>query len=216
MVFERTNQLEALNQGLAWHANHDNLTQLTNRNYVRERLSLTESNDSNQQLGMIMIDLDSFKSFNDQHGHVVGDTVLKEFAKLLTQLVRGDQIAARWGGEEFLIVCPTISEERLRSLAQQILSSCRKLGIEIGDEKAVQTRCSMGLALIQHSKQQLLWEKTIQLADLALYDAKRNGRDRAVIYLWQKEPDNKVEMNEVLENHLNALNKGILSRIEMK
>jgi len=215
MVAKRTQQLEELNHGLEWYANHDSLTRLANRNQVHQKLSQLKPSQSELQLGIIVIDLDYFKSINDNYGHSMGDKALEVFANMLNQMVRDDQIAARWGGEEFLVVCPKISETRLKEFAKQILNHCRDIKIPLECGSSIKMRCSLGFTLTIQSQQQLNWEKAIQLADLALYNAKHSGRDCGVGYVWQNKPDNKADLDQALSDYSTAINQGLISRVEV-
>ncbi|HHL31880.1 MAG TPA: GGDEF domain-containing protein, partial [Oceanospirillales bacterium] len=211
IVFKRTKQLEEMNEGLTWLANHDSLTRLPNRNQVHQKMSQF---DANCILGIIVIDLDYFKSVNDQHGHAAGDLALQAFADMLALLVHKNQIACRWGGEEFLIICPNISKARLVALVQQVLDHCRQLQVEISEHQTIQLKCSIGCAMTPAPPQkQLRWEKTIQLADMALYDAKHSGRDRAIAYLWHTQTHNKQNINWVLANTEQAFKDKILEKL---
>ena len=213
LVQERTKQLEEVNQGLEWLANHDNLTRLANRNQIQQTLSQL---DINLELGVIVIDLDYFKSINDQYGHLAGDKALQAFANMLLSLTREGQQASRWGGEEFLIICPKISSSRLSALAEQILQHCRQLDIVFSDDLSFGLKCSIGFAMTPPQQQnKSLWEKTIQLADMALYDAKHDGRDCAIGYLWQEALPNDWDFNRVIMEKELALKQNILARVKI-
>lgn len=213
LVKERTKQLEEVNQGLEWLANHDNLTKLANRNHIQRKLSQLEQPDKQLQIGIIVIDLDHFKSVNDNYGHAAGDKALKAFAGIFQDLMREDQIASRWGGEEFIVMCPTINKDRIIVLAEQILKHCRKLRIKLNDAASFQLRCSLGFALTPQAKQPsepIPWEKTIQLADMALYEAKHSGRDRAVGYVWNESNQYNHDFKNVLTHIQSSLEKQII------
>lgn len=105
---ERVRQLEAANVEIARLARIDELTGLANRRYFRERLGEMLSAARRQGLPLVLIltDLDHFKSVNDRYGHTVGDEVLKEFGSMLQRQSRREDLAARWGGEEFAVLMP--------------------------------------------------------------------------------------------------------------
>ncbi len=196
IVFERTKQLEELNQGLDWLANHDNLTRLSNRNHIQDVLNGYEDNSSNipTPFGVIAIDLDYFKNINDQYGHDFGDQVLRKFSKMLIELVGKNQTAARWGGEEFIIICPQTDLTQLKILSLSIIQQCRNLKISTSFDEIVDFTCSVGFVFIPHfNPEQTLvtqMEKTIQLADQALYSAKHNGRDQLYGYIIHQSAQN--------------------------
>ncbi len=208
LVDERTQQLQELNDGLEWLANHDNLTHLANRNQVEQRLSGLYSGDSGLGLGIVILDLDHFKSINDEFGHAAGDRALEAFARLLHGHVRTDQLAARWGGEEFLMVYPGIEEERLVSVAEQLLESCRGLQVEFEPGRFLELRCSLGFTLTPARGGD--WQKLVQLADQALLESKRAGRDRGTGYLWGAET---ADLDAVVRDVNAAVSSGLLRRV---
>jgi diguanylate cyclase (GGDEF)-like protein len=215
-VSERTKQLKELNKGLEWLANHDNLTRLANRNYIHEQLQQLEKENNQGQLGILILDLDFFKNINDQYGHMSGDTVLKAFAEMLQKIFRKDQIAARWGGEEFLIICPNIDGDILIKIARETLLECRKLNIVVAPEQTVKLNCSIGFALTplhQKTTKTMPWEKTIQLADIALYNAKHNGRNRAIGYLWNTALPEQWTYKKVITELDLAIQQEILKKV---
>ena len=214
-VHERTRQLEKLNEGLDWLANHDNLTHLANRNQVHQRLAAWQADDPTVQLGIVVIDLDHFKAVNDQFGHAAGDQALEVFASMLHGHVRTDQIAARWGGEEFLVVCPRIESGRLQSLANQLLVHCRNLDIQLHQGKSLQLRCSLGFAMTPPNGADLPWEKILQLADLALLEAKQSGRDRAIGYFWKQRMTPPWDLDRILAERDQAVRSGLLQRVDV-
>jgi diguanylate cyclase (GGDEF)-like protein len=209
-VRERTQQLEDLNEGLEWMANHDSLTHLANRHQVHQRLADMHANEPALQLGVIVIDLDHFKAVNDQYGHDGGDQALEAFAKMLHRHVRIDQLAARWGGEEFLVVCARIEGDRLKALAGQLLEHCRSLDVQLSSGESLQLRCSLGFAMTPPDSDNLPWEKVLQLADLALFEVKQNGRNHARGYLWKQAITDPWDLDRVLADREKAVIDGLL------
>ncbi len=213
IVQERTKELNEVNKGLEWLANHDNLTQLANRNYIHSKLEVIKKTGEAQATGFILIDLDHFKSVNDKYGHEIGDKALKIFADMLRSIVNTSQIAARWGGEEFLIVSPSTNLAELSQLTQDILIKCRAINIEISQEEHLILRCSLGYALTPSKAKHSCDEKTIQLADLALYEAKNNGRDCAVGFVWKTHPSDKWKFHTILDDLDGAIKNDIIERV---
>ncbi len=211
-VKKRTKELEKVNKGLEWMANYDNLTKLANRNNVREILENTPKSDTGK-LGILIIDLDFFKAVNDNYGHMAGDIALKQFANMLTNTTNNHQIAARWGGEEFLVVCKQTDSVSLQKLASNILKNCRKLKISLDEGTSFSIRCSIGFALSQPNNPD--WNKTIQLADLALYSAKHGGRDCAIGYLWNKKLPQDWNFSYLIKHYQEALNEKMLIVIKI-
>ena len=218
-VLERTKQLNKLNKGLEWLANHDNLTRLANRNHVHNKIEQLQKTSHLGQLGILIIDLDYFKKINDKYGHSAGDVALKVFAQMLQKIIRKDQIASRWGGEEFLIICPQIDAKRLEQIAQEIIQDCRKLDIVISRNQSIALNCSIGFALTpltQNQNEKLPWEKTLQLADLALYDAKQSGRNRAIGYVWKSPLPENWDFEEAINDKTLAFERGLLGKVIAK
>ncbi len=213
IVQERTKELNELNKGLEWLANHDNLTQLVNRNFVHNELEKIKTKGDVKPTGFVLIDLDHFKSVNDKYSHEIGDKALKIFADMLKNSVKSHQIASRWGGEEFLVVCPLTSVQEVTQLVKDILLNCREIDIEISAEKHLVLRCSLGFALTPINAKHSCYEKTIQLADLALYEAKNNGRDRAVGFVWETHPNDQWKFHTVLNDLDGAIKNEIIERI---
>ncbi|WP_099019245.1 ligand-binding sensor domain-containing protein [Marinicella litoralis] len=209
IVFDRTKQLEELNQGLDWLANHDSLTRLSNRNHVQNLLN-EFSYASSSPFAVIAIDLDYFKNVNDQYGHDFGDQVLKRFSKMLSDLIEENQTAARWGGEEFIIICPQIKLTQLKILSLSIIQQCRHLIIPNHLSETVDVTCSVGFAYIPgfnpEYKLVTQMEKTIQLADQALYAAKHNGRDQLYGYII-KQPAKTIQLKTYLSDIQDAIDK---------
>lgn len=171
--------LAIANKQLLLQANSDPLTGLPNRRYAQNQLeqlcTLINVGDS---VGIVLLDLDYFKSINDNLGHDAGDKVLMHVAKLIRETVRFNDLACRWGGEEFLIImidrdpdCPMLTAERLRARieANQCpdLQQARKLTVSVG----------VSVCADRNSN----WQSVINQADSALYEAKQRGRNTVVL-----------------------------------
>jgi len=157
-------------------ASHDGLTGLPNRRRSVEvaTQALAAAADQQRPLTVGLIDLDHFKAINDRYGHAVGDLVLKEFARLGRELLRSTDFLGRWGGEEFIVVLPDLtldvallSIERLRVAALQIK-------LPDGPEPA---RVSFSAGLATNDSGMMSLDVIIAQADVALYEAKSQGRD---------------------------------------
>lgn len=165
-------------QELAELAATDGLTGLANRRRLDMVLKQewSRSMRSGTPLSLLMIDVDHFKAFNDRHGHHGGDVALRNVAKTLAAIIRrpGD-LAARYGGEEFMVVLPGTDLQGAKALAEKIRLAIESLPPFASDKHPVTV--SIGIAS-QHPRS---GEKQTQLfseADKALYQAKRNGRNR--------------------------------------
>lgn len=182
-IYERTeslldtqSQLLEDNSELTRMALTDSLTGLSNRTHMNQILhkEFARFERHHQRFGIIMVDIDHFKQVNDNFGHDVGDEVLKKLAYIFEGAIRTSDSVARWGGEEFLICCTTIEEIDLLPIAETI----RKLVANTDFERANQITASLGCAAIV--KGETIGE-LIKRADIALYEAKNNGRNQSVV-----------------------------------
>jgi len=182
-IYERTESLldtqkELMedNNELTRMALTDSLTGLSNRTHMNQILHKEYSRFErhNQRFGIIMLDIDRFKSVNDNYGHDTGDNVLKKLARIFESAIRTSDFVARWGGEEFLICCTTIEEDDLLPIAETI----RQLVGSTEFETVGQITASLGCAAIV--KGETIGE-LIKRADIALYEAKNNGRNQTVV-----------------------------------
>jgi len=159
----------------------DPLTGLFNRRYLDETLprELARAERSGRPLGVFAIDVDHFKRFNDTFGHDAGDTVLRQLGELLRLSFRGSDISARLGGEEFLVVLPEIDEGKLVRRAERLGDAVRGLAFKHRDLSLGTVTVSIGIAIFPQSSGEV--EGLLRAADAALYKAKHEGRDRAVV-----------------------------------
>lgn len=123
--------------------------------------------------GIILLDIDFFKSVNDNHGHQVGDLILIEFANLLKNKIRKADFIGRWGGEEFLIICINSDKEAIINTAEK----CRKTIEEYNFSRVKYKTASFGISFNEENK---TIEELIREADLNLYKAKETGRNKIV------------------------------------
>lgn len=130
---------------------------------------------------LLMVDIDHFKHVNDRHGHAAGDIVICEVARRIAQAVRHEDLVVRWGGEEFLVYAPEVAQEQLQLLAERILFS---VGTEpiVTEDGPLRVTVSIGHARfpLPPGRLALDWEQAVNWADMALYTAKAQGRNRAV------------------------------------
>jgi diguanylate cyclase (GGDEF)-like protein len=156
-------------------ARHDRLTGLSNRHEFDEVLpkEFSRSQRSNTPLGLVLVDIDHFKDVNDTHGHQVGDDVLREVGGILGGLIRHEDVAARFGGEEFVVLLPGIDADGAVATAERLRGAV-STGV-----RAVPVTMSAGVACYPDHAASI--EELIGQADAALYQAKRSGRDRTVL-----------------------------------
>lgn len=158
----------------------DHLTGLFNRRYMEETLEreLLRAARKQLSLGIIMVDVDNLKRFNDTWGHAAGDEILRELGSLLLRQVRGEDIVCRYGGDEFIIVLPDASREVTRERAELICEYAKLFHLQFEGQKLTAVTLSLGVAI---SPEHGTTSTTILRAvDAALYRAKREGRSRVV------------------------------------
>ena len=171
-----TYQLRLNNKKLIQISREDALTKVGNRLKLNEILDDEHKYTHRYQVscGVIILDIDDFKKVNDIHGHLEGDEVLKKFTSILSKNIRETDKVGRWGGEEFLIICPNTNMENLIKVAEGLRAEVQKynFGKHIDSITA-----SFGLSLFDGLKE---IEKVLDEADKALYYAKNNGKNRVV------------------------------------
>jgi diguanylate cyclase (GGDEF)-like protein/PAS domain S-box-containing protein len=158
----------------------DPLTGLFNRRYMEESLQreIHRADRNKQALGLIMIDVDHFKRFNDTWGHEAGDLVLRELSQFLQKSIRVSDIACRYGGEELTLIFPEMSLEETYKRAEELRQGIKEFDLKYHESSLGAITISLGVASFpQHGKTS---DSLIQLADAALYRAKAEGRDRVV------------------------------------
>jgi diguanylate cyclase (GGDEF)-like protein len=164
------------NEELKRVSENDYLTALYNRRKISEVLEteIKRCKRYNSHFSFIMLDIDRFKQTNDTLGHELGDKLLQELALLITQTVRESDAVGRWGGEEFVVVCPETSLAGAESLAEKLRIRIEKKTFnEIGHKTA-----SFGVAGLQKNETA---RDIIARADRALYSAKQSGRNRVEV-----------------------------------
>lgn len=160
----------------------DPLTGLFNRRYLEESLlrELHRAERKQQSVGIIMVDVDHFKRFNDTFGHEAGDTVLRELGLFLRKNIRQSDIACRYGGEELTLIMPESSLEATQQRAEQIREGVKLLQVQHRRQLLGCITISLGVACFpEHG---LNGDAVIRAADQALYQAKAKGRDRVVVH----------------------------------
>jgi len=213
---ELLKQLREDNRALQVQSITDGLTALYNYRYLMEWLK-TEFKISQRyghELSMVIVDLDHFKTINDRQGHPFGDYVLKEVAVILKQCARESDLVARYAGDEFALVCPRTGQKEVQTLARRILVTCRKHRfLEQGER--VPVSLSLGTATYPDDPEVASPELLVFLADQALYQSKRQGRDTATA--WH---DIDAEMRMAIRRNLQGPTHPLLtddprSRLEL-
>jgi diguanylate cyclase (GGDEF)-like protein/PAS domain S-box-containing protein len=169
-----------LQQELAYLSSHDTLTGLANRSslYTQLEYLIEDSKRHGQSFALFYIDLDNFKDINDFLGHDEGDRLLKRFAQLLQKHARSNDIAARIGGDEFILVYTDINAAKAEKLAKRLFESIQQEIIPLYRE--LQLSASIGIAL--YPKDALDAQELLKKADIALYRTKNGGKNRFSTY----------------------------------
>jgi diguanylate cyclase (GGDEF)-like protein/PAS domain S-box-containing protein len=170
-----------LREALRTQSVRDALTGLYNRRYLEEVLDreVRRASRAAQSLGVLMIDLDHFKSFNDTYGHDAGDAVLREIGVSLTKGIRAEDFVCRFGGEEFVVILPTADLTASRARAERLRAKTKELTILHQGKSMGMITISVGVAAFpEHGTSP---KELMAAADAALYEAKRGGRDQVVV-----------------------------------
>lgn len=177
LTFTDVTQLENEKLFYQFLSEYDGLTKIYNRSKLTSELEkvIKKSNEDNTPLCILMLDVDKFKLVNDNYGHHVGDIVLIEFAQIIQTKIESTDIFGRYGGEEFLVVLPDIDINSAVSVAKRICHFVEKHEFP----KAGRVTCSIGVA--EYKKGESLVD-FVKHSDEAMYQAKRNGRNRVEVY----------------------------------
>ena len=170
---------ESVNHTLAL-AVTDELTGLYNRRYFERHLAimLAKAREQDRDMAVMLIDMDFFKIVNDTYGHDIGDAVLREFALRLRRNIRGVDLACRYGGEEFVVLMPDTDYNQAEGVAERVRMAVAERTFDVGNNRGLTITVSVGLALNEANTDTP--EVILKRADIALYRAKREGRNRVV------------------------------------
>jgi diguanylate cyclase (GGDEF)-like protein len=165
-------------------ANRDGLTGLYNHRFFREALEqeLARARRHRRQFALLFMDIDHFKHYNDSHGHLAGDALLRSVAMLLQERSRGETLAARYGGEEFVMLVPETNAEGARRYAE-ILREMFERHTFAGRESQPAGRLTMSFGVAAYPEAGDDSASLIDAADKALYHSKGSGRNR--VSVWQ-------------------------------
>ena len=170
----------------------DQLTGVHNRHFICEfmpqemakiKRDMATQSFAESHMGLIILDIDFFKQVNDDYGHNAGDIFLKQFAQVIKRTCRESDCVVRWGGEEFVVIARGLDLARLQQLAERIRVNIFEEEFVLSSDLRIQKTCSLGvvsLPFLSANFDALTWEQTLNLADLALYIAKKNGRNNWV------------------------------------
>lgn len=181
-MLDLQNELNSAKEAMSFLANYDELTELMNRRAVMKAMEqdIERSKRSLQPLYICMCDIDHFKSINDTHGHLAGDTVLKEIARRFNTSLRPYDTCGRYGGEEFLIIINS-EESHVQDLFERV-----RLAIAdepfMYEETALQVTISCGVSLYSPATDERNSTQLLIDADTSLYEAKNTGRNKTVFH----------------------------------
>ncbi|MEO6023311.1 MAG: diguanylate cyclase [Burkholderiales bacterium] len=170
-----------LQQTLRYQSVRDALTELFNRRYMEESIAREFSRvlRDGRELGIVMFDLDHFKRLNDTYGHAMGDAVLRQLGQVLLDHVRGEDIACRYGGEEFIVILPGANLAVSQVRAEELRSLVAGMTVQWDGQTVGNISVSLGVASFPHHGKS--WQEVIKQADKALYVAKQSGRNQVMV-----------------------------------
>lgn len=227
-ISKEKQQIEKLNLELKEISLVDPMTGLKNRRFYSEVIleeasvfqsrfiyALAKKNSRRNMIehimGIFIINIDFFKNVNDKYGHDAGDLVLKQFSKILTEESRADDLIIRWGGEEFLIVLRKTDFEFLTFFAERLRKRITNTSFVLSDNNSISLNCSIGylpFPLTSDEPDLISFEKSINLADLALYYAKDEGRNLSVgIFPRASVSLSKNDITDIISNFRDNLDK---------
>ncbi|OQY19886.1 MAG: GGDEF domain-containing protein [Desulfobacteraceae bacterium 4572_35.1] len=182
-----TDELEKKNKFLEKLANVDGLTEAYNHRYFQDFLDreISRSERNYYTLSVIMVDLDNFKKFNDKYGHQAGDYVLRQFSDISRNMLREYDLFARYGGEEFVLVLPETNVEEAQKVAEKLRETVATTPFQHECETYYVT-ASFGVVEMSPATDKFSKNDLIGYADKALYEAKKKGRNRVVVYSGKK------------------------------
>ena len=177
---ERNRDMECANRQLRDASVSDSLTGLGNRRRLHEMMadgSKAAGGIAQSEHVLMVVDLDHLKPINDQHGHEGGDAVLVQIADILRRQFRSDDLIVRWGGDEFVVLVTGADLDSAAALAETVRAAVSKRIFRVGEGRTARTSCSIGFAclpFVPGYPQLLDWQQVLSIADLALYQAKRD------------------------------------------
>ncbi len=225
ILSDAQNALKEANRRLEEASLSDPLTGLHNRRFlskslpadvsvVERRYQSWKSSDQNKNalprmsdLLFLLLDVDHFKSVNDEYGHNAGDRVLEQISRLLETILRESDYLVRWGGEEFLVVIRYCSRAEAADLAERIRRGIEAVVFKLDNGQSLQRTCSIGLAahpFYPNAPSALSWEQVVDVADRALYMAKQFGRN-GWVYLSSPLGYTGTALNPATEENINQL-----------
>ena len=181
-ITKKTQLLEEANQALTVLSFHDQLTGLYNRRFLDEILTkgIKRAKRYHKEFAVLLLDIDHYKNINDVFGHEAGDIVLQEVSRCIQHHIRPEDIASRYGGDEFIVVLQDIDSKNALQYAERLRRAIEKLNIHYNQQMIEKLTLSIGVAMYpMHKKTK---NTLIKAADTALYKAKNIGRNNVMLY----------------------------------
>ena len=177
--FTDITELKEYTYELQYRASHDSLTKLFNRQKLNEELTkeILRENRYQHNLSILMFDIDDFKNINDTYGHDVGDIVLIDLANIVKKTIRATDYAARWGGEEFMVLLPETSIDETSRIANELRENVEKY-----QPKDISLPITISIGVAEFIANENTKDDFIKNVDIALYQAKRAGKNRVIKY----------------------------------
>lgn len=193
LVEERTKELYESNEKLSYLATHDSLTKIPNRYFLEHSLQKVSDKAKNEDIisALLFIDLDNFKVINDNYGYFVGDETLVKFSNMINEYPDEKRIVARLGGDEFGVLLDESTMENANQIAESIRSLLDTNDLELPSGITINITASIGIVKIDGS---LTAQELLSYADMALYAAKDNGKNRVAII---ESRDDKTRLSEI-------------------
>ncbi|MCT8126350.1 diguanylate cyclase [Alishewanella sp. BS5-314] len=188
-------RLREMNKQLEYQSIRDPLTGLFNRRAMQEKMAKRHQEPQAEHCSLLLLDIDFFKHINDHYGHAAGDAVLVEISKRLSALCQENELVIRWGGEEFLLVLQRPQQTAIDSLCQTLLRKVSELPVEF-EGKTIPVTISGGFINLPFAgvpEHQFNWERVLQVADMALYLSKVNGRNQINLVTGLRVPFSEAE-----------------------
>lgn len=185
MMLEKAAQiLENRTMRLEEENRRDVLTGLFNRAYLQQALAseIEMSKQNGWLFAVVFVDLDCFKGINDEHGHLAGDQIIRNSARILSQHTRSSDIVARYGGEEFVVLLPGAGRDCAQATCERLMSAFRGMRHRVNGNTDLKVTASIGVAVHGEGCRFTRLDDILRAADTALYEAKRLGRDRYVFH----------------------------------
>ena len=177
-----THQLRLANEELKQRADLDGLTDIFNHRYFQEHLMVEymRAVRYGSPLSVVLFDIDLFKLINDNYGHLAGDEVLREFAKILKTSIRFSDFVARYGGEEFVVVLPETTIDNAYIVAEKVRNKVENYKFLSDNNQIIRVTVSGGIASVEAGRKYETTDQFVESADKKLYRAKKNGRNQVI------------------------------------